>query len=388
MSDPTLDMRLARERFEESTDFTVGIEEEFSLLDPRTLDLVNRYEELFALCETDELLRDAAKGELIASEIEIRSGRGESFAEAAALQQERRDRLFEFADQLGITLGATGTHPWADYREQRIIDTPHYNMLERDLQWVVRRNNTWSLHAHIGVRGADRAIAVCDHVAGLLPQLLAVSSNSPLLEGHDTGLHSVRSEIFTRVFPRCGIPEPWGDWDSYASFVELLKRAASIVESTQLWWSVRPHHSFGTVEVRICDAQSHAAQSTGLAALIVACVAQSAIDYDDGCLPAPLRPREVEENLWRAIRHGLEGKMIRFPDGEEIPTRQAIEDLLSWSAAARSVLKLEPEVPEENGALRVRRRLAEGASVHEAWAEEVALTGTTYPAPASAARIP
>lgn len=377
-------MAVARERFEATTDFTVGLEEEFSLLDPGTLDLVNRYEELLESCEADPELADSAKGELIASEIEIRSGRGESFAEAVGLQQLRRDRLFATAGELGIALGSMGTHPWADYREQRIIDTPHYNMLERDLQWVVRRNNTWSLHAHVGIRGADRAIAVCDHLAGILPQLLAASANSPLLEGLDTGLHSVRSEIFTRTFPRCGIPEPFGGWDEYASFVELLERAGSVVESTQLWWSVRPHHSFGTVEVRICDAQSDGAESTALSGLLVACVAQSALDYDDGRLPPPLRPREAEENLWRAIRHGMDGRMVRFPSGEEVPTRQAVEELIAWSEPACTALGIAADLPAENGAQRVRRHLAEGASVGEAWAEEVALTARTYPsAPAS-----
>jgi carboxylate-amine ligase len=341
MTDPTLDMALARERFETATDFTVGLEEEFSLLDPKTLGLVNRYEELLASCEADPELAESVKGELIASEIEIRSGRGESFAEAVALQQLRRDRLFAAAGDLEIALGSMGTHPWADYREQRIIDTPHYNMLERDLQWVVRRNNTWSLHAHVGIQGADRAIAVCDHLAGILPQLLAASANSPFLDGLDTGLHSVRTEIFTRTFPRCGIPEPFGTWPDYASFVELLERAGSVVESTQLWWSVRPHHSFGTVEVRICDAQSDAAESTALSALLVACVAQSALDYDEGRLPPPLRPREVEENLWRAIRHGMDGLMVRFPSGEEVPTRQAVEELIAWSEPASAALGVE-----------------------------------------------
>ena len=113
----------------------------------------------------------------------------------------------------------------------------------------------------MGVRGADRAIAVCDWMRELLPLLLAVSANSPFLDRRDTGLHTVRTEIFTRTFPRCGVPSPFRDWDSYASFVEMLERTGSIVESTQLWWSVRPHHHFGTVEVRICDAQTRGDES-------------------------------------------------------------------------------------------------------------------------------
>ena len=131
---------------------------------------------------------ESAAGELIASEIEIRSGRGETFAEAVAAQQERRDRLFALVDRMGLALGAMGTHPWANYLDQTIIDTPHYNRLREELGYVAQRNNTWSLHVHVGVRGADRAIAVCDRLRELLPPLLAASANSPFLDRRDTGL--------------------------------------------------------------------------------------------------------------------------------------------------------------------------------------------------------
>ncbi|HXR30120.1 MAG TPA: glutamate-cysteine ligase family protein, partial [Solirubrobacterales bacterium] len=238
----SLDLDLARERFESSTDFTIGLEEEFAILDPATLELEHRFEDVYAACQDDELLADSAAGELIASEIEIRSGRAESFAEAVALQYERRVRLFGLVERMGLTLGAMGTHPWASYLDQRIIDTPHYNRLRRELGWVAQRNNTWSLHVHMGVRGADRAIAVCDWMRELLPLLLAVSANSPFLDRNDSGLHTVRTEIFTRTFPRCGVPSPFRDWPSYAEFVDLLVRTQAVVESTQLWWSVRPHH--------------------------------------------------------------------------------------------------------------------------------------------------
>ncbi|HYH53243.1 MAG TPA: glutamate-cysteine ligase family protein, partial [Solirubrobacterales bacterium] len=201
-----LDLDLAREKFESSQDFTIGLEEEFAILDPRSLELEHRYEDIFAACQQDEVLAEAAAGELIASEVEIRSGRSQTFAEAAERQHERRARLFDVVNGMGLTLGAMGTHPWASYLDQRIIDTPHYNRLRNELGWVAQRNNTWSLHVHMGVRGADRAIAVCDHLRNLLPQLLALSANSPFLDGQDSGLHSVRSQIFTRSFPRCGVP--------------------------------------------------------------------------------------------------------------------------------------------------------------------------------------
>jgi carboxylate-amine ligase len=373
-----LDMREARERFEASGDFTIGLEEEFALVDPETLDLVQRFEELYAACQADELLADSAVGELISSEIEIRSGRSETFAEAMERQRERRARLFALARDLGIALAAMGTHPWASYLDQRIIDTAHYRRLANELRWVAQRNNTWSLHVHVGVQGADRAVAVCDHLRGILPELLALSANSPFLDGRPTGLHSVRTEIFTRTFPRCGVHEPFRDWTSYVDFVDLLARTNSIVESTQLWWSVRPHHAFGTVELRICDAQSRGAESFAVAGLIAACIAQAAMDYDDRRLPEPLRQREVEENLWRAIRYGLEGKMIDFALRAEIPTRAAVERLVDWTGPARSLLGIEAPMPEANGAERAYAALAAGAQVEEIYRESVTETQRTY----------
>src|SRR5215217_4666101 len=271
-----LDLDRARETFESSTDFTIGLEEEFAIVNPQTLELEHRFEDVIAACQRDEVLAEAAAGELIASEVEIRSGRSETFGEAESRQRERRARLFEVVGGMGLTLAAMGTHPWAHYLDQRIIDTPHYNRLRNELGWVAQRNNTWSLHLHMGIQGADRAIAVCDWLRELLPLLLAVSANSPFLDRRDSGLHSVRSEIFTRTFPRCGVPSPFGSWAAYADFIDLLTQTGRIVESTQLWWSVRPHHAFGTVELRICDAQTRGDEAINLAALITACIAQSA----------------------------------------------------------------------------------------------------------------
>jgi carboxylate-amine ligase len=386
--DASLDLARTREVFEASQDFTIGLEEEFALVDPATLELQQRFEELYAACERDELLADSAAGELIASEIEIRSGRSEDFAGATERQRERRARLFAISDQLGIGLGAMGTHPWASYLDQRIIDTPHYQRLKQDLGYVVRRNNTWSNHVHMGIRGADRAIAVCDALRPVLPTLLAVSANSAFLDGTDTGLHSVRTEIFTRVFPRCGIHEPFGSWDTYAEFIDLLVRTGSLVESTQLWWSVRPHHLFGTVEVRICDAQTGGDESFGLAALISACVAQAAVDYDDGRLPEPLGHREVEENLWRAIRYGMDGKLIDFEHGVEVEARAELERLLEWTRPVREELGLDPALPELNGAQRSRRAYEAGEPIESIYRAAVEETRSTYvPEPQPSARL-
>jgi glutamate---cysteine ligase / carboxylate-amine ligase len=376
--DESLDLERARELFEASTDFTIGLEEEFQLLNPETLDLAHRFGELYSACQRDELLAASAAGELIDTEIEIRSGRAERFAEAIDRQRERRSRLFTLAEGMGLTLGAMGTHPWADYLDQRIIDTPHYKRLREELRWVAQRNNSWSIHVHVGIRGADRAIAVCDHLRGLLPALLAVSANSPFLDGHDTGLASIRTEIFTRTFPRCGVHEPFGGWEAYADFVDLLRRTGSIVESTQLWWSVRPHHFFGTVELRICDAQTRGDESFGLAALIAACIVQAALDYDDGRLPPPLRDREIEENLWRAIRHGMDGELIDFERRRVVPARAEIERIAGWTTPARETLGLDAELPSANGAQRARQALEAGESIADIYRSAVEETRRTY----------
>ena len=375
-----LDMQRAREVFEASDDFTVGIEEEFGILDPETLSLTQRYAELKEAADADDVLCDRVAGELISSEIEIRSARGDTFADAVASQREARTHLIRLAADHGVLLSSTGTHPWSPWWEQRIIDTEHYRRLERDLGYVARRNNTFSIHVHVGIRGADRAIAVCDRLRQVLPELLAVSANSPFLDGFDSGLASARSQIFTKSFPRCGIPEPFGDFATYADHVDLLVRTRSIVEHTQLWWSIRPHHAFGTVELRICDAQTSAEDSTALAGLAVACIAQAALDHDDGVAPPPAPQRLVDENLWRAIRHGLAGRMIDIDRGEEFSAAALPDRLLAWTAPARGALGIDPALPEQNGAQRQREALGPGGSIQDAFAAEVATTQATYAA--------
>jgi carboxylate-amine ligase len=326
------------------------------------------------------VLADAVAGELIESEIEIRSGRAESWAEMAASQREARARLFRLAADTGIQLGATATHPWSPWQEQKIIDTDHYRRVADGLQYVAWRNNTFGIHVHVGIRGADRAIAVCDRLRLVMPELLAVSANSPFLDGRNSGLHSARTQIFTKSFPRCGIPEHYGSFKTYAEYVEFLQRAGSIIEATQIWWSVRPHHSFGTVELRICDAQTSGDDSLALAGLLIAATAQAALDEDDGVPFTPHPPRLVEENFWRAIRYGLDGKMIDLDKAEEYSAAAVPDRLLEWTAPARSALGLEVVLPSENGAQRQRRALNGGASIEEVFRAEVELTRSTYSA--------
>jgi glutamate---cysteine ligase / carboxylate-amine ligase len=383
----TIDLDQSQAIFEESTDFTVGIEEEFALLDPSSLELVSAFERMAEEAQRDELLAESVAGELISSEIEIRSGKGSDFNDAISRQVARREQLFALAAREGVALGATGTHPWSSWRDQHIIDTPHYARVEQELRYVAWRNNTFSLHVHVGVNSADRAVAVCDALRPVLPTLLAASANSAFIEDVFTGLHTVRTEVFTRMFPRCGIPDHFGDWRTYADYVALLQRMGSIVEHTQLWWSVRPHLGFGTVEVRIMDAQTRADESTALAALATGCVAQAALDYDDGVRPAELAPRLIEENLWRAIRYGLDGTLIDFEREVELPAATAVEKLIEWAGPACARLGIQHHLDaltralaNGNGAQRQWRRHRAGESAREILAADVAETCATFAA--------
>jgi carboxylate-amine ligase len=372
------DLDIARAAFDASTDFTVGLEEEFALLSPDSLELTPRFEELQRAAAADPPLEESISGELISSEIEIRSGRGETVHDARAAQHDLRRRLFALAADHDVALGATGTHPFSDYRRQHIIQTDHYRRVEEGLKYVAWRNNTFSLHVHVGIRGADRAVLVCDRLRAVLPTLLAISANSPFLDGRDSGLHSARTQIFTKSFPRCGVPDPFGSWECFADYIAMLYRTRSIVEYTQVWWSIRPHLSFGTVEVRICDAQFTAAESDNLACLIVACVAQAARDLDEGAPFTELGGRLIEENVWRAVRFGLDGELLDLERLEPYPAASALDRLLEWTAPVRAELGIDVALPALNGAQRQRRLLETGLSLREAYGAVQAETRETY----------
>jgi carboxylate-amine ligase len=359
--------------FEEVPDFTVAVEEEFQLLDPVTLDLVNRFEELQAAAKGTELEPNLV-GELIASEVEVRTGRCETFADAAERIGERRVQLRGLTESLGIGLASTGTHPWSPWQEQRIIDTPHYRRNDELLRYVVWRNNTFGLHVHVGINGPDRAVRVNSALRNYLPELLAYSASSPFAEGVFTHLHSTRTEIFTRMFPRCGIPDAFADWNEWESYVRFLYATGSVTEHTQIWWSVRPHLVFPTIEIRICDAQPELGEARALAALCYSLTARIARALDEG-EPLPSHPhRLLEENLWRALRWGLSGELIDFERGESIPARARLEQLLEWMRPVADELGTTPWLclPERNAAERQIARHAEGATMEQIFAEQVA----------------
>src|SRR3954451_11885326 len=368
---PEEQIRLAREQYEAAQDLTLAVEEEFAVLDPDSLALANRFEELQSAAQGTPL-EDHLVGELIASEVEIRTGRCEEFEEASTRLGERRSQLFELADSVGVALAATGTHPWSPWQEQRIIDTPHYRRNDELLRYVVWRNNSFGLHVHVAVNGPDRAIAVCNGLRNFLPELLAVSASSPFAENVNTGLHSARTQVFTRMFPRCGIPDAYVGWDGYERYVRFLYETRSIDEHTQLWWSVRPHLAFPTVEIRIADAQPDVGEARSLAALAYALAARVARAIDEGEPLAHFEHRLIEENLWRAIRWGLSGELIDLSTGEVRPARAHLERLVEWVLPVSEELGCADylAIPAANAAERQIARHAEGASLPEIYAEQ------------------
>jgi glutamate---cysteine ligase / carboxylate-amine ligase len=372
---PEEQIALARDQFENATDFTIAVEEEFALLDPDSLDLTSRFEEVHAAA-AETALAEHLVGELIASEVEVRTGRQETFADVPAAIAERRSQLQSLVEPMGILLGATGTHPWADWKQQRIIDTPHYRRNDELLRYVVWRNNTFGLHVHVAVRGANRAIAVMSAMRNFLPEILALSASSPFVEGVNTGLHTARTQIFTRFFPRCGVPDAFPSWAEYERFVQFLYDTGSITEHTQIWWSVRPHLAFPTVEIRIADGQPDLGEAQALAAFAASLVARIARAYDQGRPIEPLPHRLIEENFWRAIRFGLAGDLLDFARGEPIPARQRLEELAEWVLPAAEEIGAAPylAIPERNAAERQIERFEEGATLPEIYAEQVRAT--------------
>jgi carboxylate-amine ligase len=374
ITDPLAALENARVQFEQAEDFTIAIEEEFAILEPATLEMTSGFERFDVAAREHPTLREMVAGELIRSEVEVRTGKCGSFAEAAAAMAQRRADLLDLADDLGYRLCAAGTHPYSRWEDQQVIDTPHYAIVESTLRYVAWRNNTFGLHVHVGINGADRAIAVNSALRSVLPELLAFSGSSPWLEGRHTHLHSTRTEIFTKFFPRCGIPDSFSGWDQYAEFVRFLIDTRSIREHTEIWWSVRPHQAYPTVETRICDGQPEFARSVALSGLMVALTADFARRFDAG-EPLPAYPgRDLEENMWRAIRWGMSGELIDLAARRSIPALERLEQVLDQvadTAADLGIAAYLPPLREPTLSQRMDELMEDGADPRELWPDVV-----------------
>jgi carboxylate-amine ligase len=310
------------------TAFTLGIEEELMICDAETLELSQSIEVILGDLPDD--LPGFVKPELMQSVLEVATRPCAGVEEAGDQLRQLRRTVREVAAKNGLAIGAAGTHPAALYEDQLIVDRPRYKELAAELSWIAEQELIFGTHVHVGIDDAEKAIYVADGMRGYLPLLLGMSSNSPLWRGKTTGMMSSRTPVF-RAFPRVGIPPYYGTWDIYSHRVEQMMRGGAIPDYTYLWWDVRPHPNLGTVELRVFDQQTHVEHTIGFAALGQALAHRLAADYDEG-VPSIEHPHElIDDNKVRAAVVGIEGKLIDFDHGLEVPgakmARGVIDDL-------------------------------------------------------------
>lgn len=310
------------------TPFTLGIEEELMICDGETLELSPGIGRILEAVP-DELPGEV-KPELHQSFLEIATRPQRTVAEAGEELIALRRTVREVAASLGLAIGAAATHPTALYEEQAIVDRPRYMELIDELRWIARRELIFGGHIHIGIDDAEKAVYVADGIRGYLPLLLGMSSNSPFWRGRATGMMSSRTPVF-RAFPRVGIPPYYGSWEIYSHRVEQMMRGGAIEDYTFLWWDVRPHPRLGTVELRVFDQQTRVEYTIGFAALAQSLAHRLAARYEDG-VPSVEHPAElIDDNKVRAAVGGIEGRLIDFDRGVEVPgaemARAVIEEL-------------------------------------------------------------
>jgi carboxylate-amine ligase len=296
-------------------DFTIGVEEELMIVDAETLDLVNAVESF--LVETP---MGAIKPELMESVLEIATEPCRNAVEAGQQLIALRAQVRDVAAEKGLAIGSAGTHPFAMWEDQRIVARPRYRDLVSALRFVARQELIFGTHVHVGVSDPDKAIHVANGIRVHLPVLLALSANSPFWRADSTGLVSTRTPIF-RAFPRVGIPPAYADWDDYQRRIGFMVDSGVMEDYTYLWYDVRPHPNFGTVEIRVCDAQTRVEHTIGLAALIQAMVKELSEHFDSGEQLSDYPWEMLDENKWLASRHGLDGELVDLPSQERVQAR-------------------------------------------------------------------
>ena len=341
---------------------TLGVEVELQIVDPVTFNLKQASPAILERLGG----HPRVKQELTQSTVEVVTGVCETVDEAIADLAGSIADLYGLADALGVGFVSAGTHPFGQWRDQRIFPDPRYEGLVERIQWPARRLLIYGLHVHVGVSSGEKAIAVSNALTRYLPHLLALSASSPYIDFEDTGLASARSKIFEGM-PTAGLPYRLANYGEFQRFMNTLVRARAIETIREIWWDIRPHPTFGTVEVRICDAPSTLREIGLLVALIQALVVTLGDRYEAGATLGILKPWIVRENKWRAVRHGLEADVIINDDGDQGPLRTLIPDL---------VAQLEPTAERLSGLTALReahRVLREGAS-YERQREQYART--------------
>ena len=308
--------------------FTIGIEEEYQTIDPETRDLRSHIDsEIISKGKT--LLKEAVKAEMHQSVVEVGTGICKDIQQATSELKGLRLQICDLAKQNGLRLASAGTHPFADWRKQAIYPDERYEIIVQDLKMVARANLIFGLHVHIAVEDRETSIHLMNAARYFLPHILALSTNSPFWLGMDTGLKSYRGKVFDK-FPRTNIPDYFGSWGEYQSFVDLLIKTNCIDNAKKIWWDIRPHPNFPTLEFRICDVPMRADETIAIAALIQATVAKLYKLYSANQGFRLYRRALIMENKWRASRYGLDGKLIDFGKQTEVPVRDLIYEYLQF----------------------------------------------------------
>src|SRR5919202_1567152 len=300
--------------FGRSAPFSLGVEEEFQLVSAESYELVSRFDEVAEAAGGHERIKPELLQSVAEGATRIARTVGETVADAADL----RRRLRDAAAENGTLIASAGTHPFSRFEHQQVTDAPRYTGLMEKVPWVAEREVIFGLHVHVGLESGDQAISVANALRTWLPELLALSANSPFWHGRGTGLASTRTKIFD-LFPRSGLPPALASFEEFELLVERGARTGSFPDYTYIWWDLRPHPRLGTIEVRICDAQTRLESVGALVALVQSLVATLAERYERG-QPLPVEPiTRVAENKWRATRHGLNAKLIDFSTDSERP---------------------------------------------------------------------
>jgi carboxylate-amine ligase len=290
--------------------YTLGVEEELMIVDAESMELVSAIEEMIEAVPRET--EGDVKPELMQSVLEISTNVCRSAGEAAGQLEDLRRRVRETAEARGLAIASAATHPFARWEDQRIVDRPRYREVVDALRFVARQEILFGLHIHVGIDDPEKAIHVANGMRVHLPILLALSANSPFWRGVPTGVMSTRTPIF-KTFPRVGVPPRYESWSDFVSRVEFMVEAKAVEDYTFFWWDVRPHPKLGTVEVRVCDAQTRLEHTIALAALVQAMAKELAEHYESGYELGSYPQEMLEENKWLAARYGIEGELVDLP---------------------------------------------------------------------------
>jgi carboxylate-amine ligase len=333
--------------------FSLGIEEEYQTIDPETRDL--RSHIAAEIVQKGKLiLAERVKPEMHQSVVEIGTGVCKNIREAKEEVKMIRRQIVRLARENGLRLSAGGTHPFAEWKKQEIYPDDRYRVIVEDMKMVARANLIFGLHVHVGVEDRETAIQLMNSARYFLPHLLALSANSPFWVGMDTGFHSYRCKVFER-FPRTNIPDLYQSWSEFEDYVNLLIRTNCIDNAKKIWWDIRPHPYFPTLEFRVCDMPMRYEETICIAAICQAVIAKLYKLHEQNLTFRHYNRALLMENKWRAARYGLDGKLIDFGKQTEVPVRDLIHEILEF------VSDVTPELGSENEVGYAREILKRGS---------------------------